>query len=56
MKTAMMDETTSVGKNLTRLPREVRAATRRPEKERKAIGADPQVAEFERTFSVRWEW
>lgn len=56
MKTAVVEKIAGAGKNPTRLPRAVRETTRRVQKEQKAVSTDPQVTEFERTFSVRWEW
>ncbi len=57
MKTALMQKPGSVRKTLSRLPREGRATAQRAvRKERVPSTSDPQVAEFERTFSVRWEW
>ena len=35
---------------------DVREETRRNEQRVLLVPADLQVAEFERTFSVRWEW
>ena len=35
---------------------DVREETRRNEQRALLVPADLQVAEFERTFSVRWEW
>ncbi len=57
MKTTMIEKKVSVRKNPTRPPRESRVTRLAGIAAGQATAhADPQVAEFERTFSVRWEW
>ncbi len=57
MKAAVIEKGESVRKNPTRVPRKGRVTQRMEIEARRAVShADPQVAEFERTFSVRWEW
>ena len=56
MKIAMIEKPAATESRTTDRIRPSRAGTRRGVQTRSAAAADQQVAEIERTFSVRWEW
>ena len=56
MKIAMVEKPTAAERRTAQKIRTVRTGTRRSEPARLPAAADQQVAEIERTFSVRWEW
>ncbi len=57
MNTAMIEKAAPVRKNPTRSTSEPRgSALRGARRDETAAATDTQVAEIERTFSVRWEW
>lgn len=56
MKTATIEKPAAAGRRAAQKIRAVRTSTRRSEPARLQASADQQVAEIERTFSVRWEW
>jgi hypothetical protein len=56
MKVATIEKTAAPGRKAGQKIRTVRAGTRRGEPARLQPAADQQVAEIERTFSLRWEW
>ncbi len=57
MKTAMIEKVVPVRKTLTRTASQARSPVLRSiPRDETAAAAETQVAEIERTFSVRWEW
>jgi hypothetical protein len=56
MKIATIEKTVAGGNRTAQKIRRVRTGTRRSDAVQPLAAADQQVAEIERTFSVRWEW
>jgi len=56
MKIAMIEKPAAAGRKTDDKTRTVRNGSRRSDPDQLQAAADQQVAEIERTFSVRWEW
>ncbi len=56
MKIATIEKPAAGGKRTAAKIRAVRTGARRSEPARPQAASDQQIAEIERTFSVRWEW
>jgi len=56
MKIATIEKPAACGSRTAGKVRTARTGTRRSEPARPQAAADQQMAEIERTFSVRWEW
>jgi hypothetical protein len=56
MKVAVIERPAAAGRKTAERIQAVRTGNQRRDLERAKAAADQQVAEIERTFSIRWEW